>query len=102
MFTTLHDSRGEYDAPAKFRMPSTKSIVGALESVCGLMFFAIAGFASAFCVPAWACGLQHLESTILMFDASLGFARVLCVLCGMHWQRGCRVRPPECRGYHHA
>lgn len=33
MFTTLHDSRGEYDAPAKFRMPSTKSIVGAMEQV---------------------------------------------------------------------
>jgi hypothetical protein len=33
MFTTLHDSAGEYDGPAKFRMPSTKSIVGAMEQV---------------------------------------------------------------------
>ena len=51
MFTTLHDSRGEYDAPAKFRMPSTKSIVGALESVCASMLFESGGLASAFCVP---------------------------------------------------
>ena len=77
MFTTLHDSRGEYDAPAKFRMPSTKSIVGALESVCG--FFASAYWRARVGMWSPTSGEHHPDA---LCERGL-CARVLCVLCGM-------------------